>query len=142
MHTACIRVLLLFALGAAPLVEGSGYARGRRAVIKLIRSACGLADKRRVSPHPGHRQACSGCKSIRSCTCRNWKSKLWNFLLRFLGLGSCIRYVCACGTGRGSLVFAWGGSRVAIRRSGVQSRVDSSGRQRWRSSSARKGEET
>ena len=33
MHTACIRVLLLFALGAALLVAGSGYARRRRAVI-------------------------------------------------------------------------------------------------------------
>ena len=60
---------------------------------------------------------------------------------RALGLGAFNQVVCACGTGRGSLVFAWGGSRVAIRRSGVQSRVDSSGRQRWRSSSARKGEE-
>ena len=53
MHTACIRALLLLALGAALLVAGSGYARRRRAVIKLMRSACGLADKRRVSPHPG-----------------------------------------------------------------------------------------
>ena len=53
MHTACIRVLLLLALGAALLVVGSRYARRRRAVIKLISSACGLADKRRVSPHPG-----------------------------------------------------------------------------------------
>ena len=26
--------------------------------------------------------------------------------------------MCACGTGRGSLVFAWGGSRAAVRRSG------------------------
>ena len=91
MHTACIRVLLSLALGAALLSAGSGYARRRRAVTKLISSACGLADKRRVSPHPGHRQACSGCKSIRSCTCRNWKSKLWNFLLRLLGPGSSIR---------------------------------------------------
>ena len=53
MHAACIRVSLLLALGAALLVAGSGYARRRRAVIKLISMACGLADKRRVSPHPG-----------------------------------------------------------------------------------------
>ena len=50
--------------------------------------------------------------------------------------------MCACGTGRGSLVFAWGGSRVAVRRSGVQSRVDSSGRQRRRSLCAREGKIT
>ena len=53
MHAACIRVLLSLALGAALLLAGSGYARRRRAVIKLISSACGLADKRRASPHPG-----------------------------------------------------------------------------------------
>ena len=66
MHTVCIRVLLLLALGAASLVEGSGYARGRRAVIKLIRSACGLADKRRVSPRPGLVRLAQAAKVDRS----------------------------------------------------------------------------
>ena len=35
-----------------------------------------------------------------------------------LGPGVFNQAVCACGTGRGSLVFAWGGSRAAVRRSG------------------------
>ena len=48
------------------LVEGSGYARGRRAVIKLIRSACGLADKRRVSPRPGLVRLAQAAKVDRS----------------------------------------------------------------------------
>ena len=67
MHTAaCIRVLLLLALGAALLLAGSGYARRRRAVIKLISMACGLADKRRVSPHPGLVRLAQAAKVDRS----------------------------------------------------------------------------
>ena len=94
-RSACVkrRHVLLLALGAALLVAGSGYARRRRAVIKLISMACGLADKRRASPHPGLVRLAQAAKdkSVRSCTCRNWKNKLRNFFLRLLGLGSSIR---------------------------------------------------
>ena len=146
MHAACIRVLLLLALGAALLVAGSGYARRRRAVIKLISMACGLADKRRVSPHPGLVRLAQAAKVFDLVRVETGKTNCGTFFSGSWAWGLQSGCVCcvlvACGTGRGSLVFAWGGSRVAVRRSGVQSRVDSSGRQRRRSLCAREGEET
>ena len=51
---------------AALLVVGSRYARRRRAVIKLISMACGLADKRRVSPRPGLVRLAQAAKVDRS----------------------------------------------------------------------------
>ena len=66
MRAVCIRVLLSLALGAALLLAGSGYAQRRRAVIKLISNACGLADKRRVSPHPGLVRLAQAAKVDRS----------------------------------------------------------------------------
>ena len=89
MHAACIRVLLSLALGAALLLASSGYARRRRAVIKLISSACGLTDKRRVSPHPGLVRLAQDAKVDRSLRVETGETNCGTLLvLRLLGPGS------------------------------------------------------